>query len=279
MNRKCASITVLADNLAKEGLAAEHGLSFLIRMFGHSVLCDTGQGGTLFANAKALGVDLTQPELLVLSHGHYDHTGGLPELLRINPGLTVCCHPGIAMRHLCLHPGQPVKDISMPGPAQQALASLPAIQRRMTDRPLELLPGMFVTGEIPRQTSFEDTGGPFFLDPQGRVPDPIRDDLSVWIETPAGLVIVLGCCHSGLVNTVEFIRAASRIDRIRGIIGGMHLLHASEERLERTCEKLKEWSPEFVIPCHCTGEEAVAFMQSRVGACVRPGFAGMTFSV
>jgi len=274
-----AAITILVDNQAKDGLAAEHGFSILIRMSGRSVLCDTGQGGTLFANAEALGVDLTRPELLVLSHGHYDHTGGLPELLRINSGLKVCCHPGVSVQRFSLHAGQPVKDISMPDPARQALASLPAARRRMTGQPFELLPGLFATGEIPRRTPFEDTGGPFFLDPRGDAPDPIRDDLSVWIETPAGLVIVLGCCHSGLVNTVEYIRGVSRTGRVRGIVGGMHLLHAREERLEKTCEKLKEWSPEFVIPCHCTGEGAVAFMRSRVGECVRPGFAGMTFSV
>lgn len=279
MPRESAAVTLLADNLAGDGLTAEHGLSFQIRASGRSVLFDTGQGGALFSNAEALGIDLARPEMLVLSHGHYDHTGGLPELLRINPALNVCCHPGVAMRHFSLHPGKPVKEISMPEPARRALDRIPAERLRMTGRPAEILPGMFVTGEIPRRTPFEDPGGPFFLDPEGREPDPIRDDMAVWIGTPAGLVIVLGCCHAGLVNTVEYIRRLSRTDRIRGIVGGMHLLHASAERLEKTCEKLREWAPDFVIPCHCTGEEAVAFMRARLGGSVRPGCAGMTFSV
>jgi len=253
-----AAVTILVDNQAKDGLAAEHGLSILIRMSGRSVLCDTGQGGTLFANAETLGVDLTRPELLVLSHGHYDHTGGLPGLLRINPELTVCCHPGVGVQRFSLHAGQPVKDISMPEPARQALASLPAARRRMTGRPFELLPGLFATGEIPRRTPFEDTGGPFFLDAACTRPDPLVDDQSLFFETPEGIVVLLGCAHSGVINTLRYIAGLSGGKPIRAVIGGMHLVNAAPARIARTIDEFRRFGLKLLAPAHCTGMPATA---------------------
>lgn len=273
MSRRHSRITILADNLAGNNLVSEHGLAFWLEAEACSILFDTGAGDALFANAATLNIDPARAGLLVLSHGHYDHTGGIAELLRLHPGLPVQCHPGATAVRFSRHPDRPVKDISMPEAARTAL------QRNASTRhivgPDRIAPGIWITGEIPRITPFEDTGGPFFLDPDGRTPDPIIDDLALWIETEAGLVIVLGCCHAGLVNTVEYIRRFSGIERIHGIIGGMHLLHASAERLNRTCGKLLEWNPAWIIPCHCTGEAAAAAMTARLGTRVEPGHAGM----
>jgi 7,8-dihydropterin-6-yl-methyl-4-(beta-D-ribofuranosyl)aminobenzene 5'-phosphate synthase len=273
------SITIMVDNLSDSGLNTEHGLALLIQANGHSIVFDTGQGTALFANADAMNVDLKRPEMLVLSHGHYDHTGGIPELLRINPGIRIFNHPEAMVKRYSSHPDKPVKDISMPDAAVAALDNHPRNLLRHITAPLEIFTGVWLTGEIPRIAPFEDVGGPFFLDNKGQFQDSIIDDMALWIETPVGLVIVLGCCHSGLVNTVEYIRKLSNGRRVHGIIGGMHLLHASNERLEKTCEKLQEWSPDFIIPCHCTGEAAVAFMISRLGKRVKPGSAGTTVTL
>jgi len=274
------TITVLVDNYSRKGLATEHGLSLFIRSSAGSILFDTGQSGhVLTANAEALGVDLTRPEILVLSHGHYDHTGGVPEALKADPRAVVYCHPGVEIGRFSRHADGELHDISMPGPARMALERHPRELRHNVNRPCEILPGIHLTGEIPRRSSFEDTGGPFFLDRECLVPDIIRDDMALWIETPGGLVIVLGCGHSGVVNTVERIRELSGVERVRGILGGMHLVHASGERLTETCDKLREWAPEFVIPCHCTGEAVEEFLRLRVGDAVRPGYVGLTLTV
>ena len=269
----------MADNLSDSGLSTEHGLALLIQANGHAIVFDTGQGTALFANADAMNVDLKRPEMLVLSHGHYDHTGGIPELLRINPGIRIFNHPEAMVKRYSRHPDKPVKDISMPGAVVAAFDNHPRNLLRHITSPLEILTGVWLTGEIPRIAPFEDVGGPFFLDNKGQFQDSIIDDMALWIETAAGLVIVLGCCHSGLVNTVEYIRELRGGSRVRGIIGGMHLLHASNERLEQTCKKLQEWSPDFIIPCHCTGETAITAMISLLGECVKTGNAGMVLTL
>lgn len=120
----------------------------------------------------------------------------------------------------------------------------------------------------------EDTGGPFFLDPEGNRSDPLADDMAVWITTDRGLIILTGCCHAGLINTVEHIRSVSAVDRVFGIVGGLHLVNASEARLAATCSALRRWDPDFVVPCNCTGEQAVATLCAELGNKVLPGFAG-----
>jgi 7,8-dihydropterin-6-yl-methyl-4-(beta-D-ribofuranosyl)aminobenzene 5'-phosphate synthase len=269
------SITIMVDNLSDCGLSTEHGMALLIQANGHSIVFDTGQGTALMANADAMQINLALPEFLVLSHGHYDHTGGIPNLLRVNPDIKMLYHQAATVKRYSIHPGKPVRDISMPDTVAATLNNHPGSLRRHVVNPVEICTGVWLTGEIPRITPFEDTGGPFFLDTEGKLPDPITDDMALWLETAAGLVIVLGCCHSGLVNTVEHIRKFSGGKRVRGIIGGMHLLHASTERLEKTCEKLRKWSPDFIIPCHCTGEASIAFMISTLGKRVKTGKAGI----
>lgn len=271
---KNCSITILSDNIADENLESEHGFSLLLKTPNGSLLFDAGQDQVLFANAKKLNIDLSQINKFVLSHGHYDHCGGIAELLRITPELDIFMHPGATVKRYSCHPDKPVKDISMPDEIRESLAIHTLVH--LIDSPYEILPKVWSTGEVPRNSAFEDTGGPFFLNVERQIADPIIDDLSLYIETPTGLVIVLGCCHSGLVNTVEHIQKVSGINTIKGIIGGMHLLHASEKRVERTCEKLSQWSPEFIIPCHCTGEAPAEIMRSRLGKKLKPGHAGLT---
>lgn len=274
-----AVIAIVADNVSDHGLTPEHGLSFLIQTECESIVFDIGQSETVFSNAAILGIDMAEPQMIVLSHGHYDHTGGIAELLRINPEMMVYYHPDATITRFSLHPGKPGKEISMPPTCRKALLHHPSELRHPGTEVRRIASGIGITGEIPRLTLFEDTGGPFFLDSIGNEPDRIRDDQALWLETPSGLVIVLGCCHSGLVNTVEYIRKTSRIQRVRGIIGGMHLLHASEARLAATAEKLREWAPEFIVPCHCTGDNAIDFMRSRLGGTVRTGYAGMKITI
>jgi 7,8-dihydropterin-6-yl-methyl-4-(beta-D-ribofuranosyl)aminobenzene 5'-phosphate synthase len=126
---------------------------------------------------------------------------------------------------------------------------------------------------VPRVTAYEDTGGPFFLDEAGKHADAIADDLSFWIRTRAGLVLCLGCCHAGVVNTLRHAVELSGEPRVLAVIGGMHLLHASQGRLDQTAEALEACGVSYLYPCHCTGEGAVSELRSRLGASVQPGYA------
>lgn len=127
-----------------------------------------------------------------------------------------------------------------------------------TQSPTEVVEGIFATGEIPRRNNFEDTGGRFYLDEACSQPDPLVDDQALFFDTREGLVVVLGCGHSGAVNTLEHIGRIIGKRPIRAVIGGMHLLNASPERMAKTLAALHRWDIQQIIPGHCTGVAAVA---------------------
>lgn len=272
-------ITLLVDNRARPGLRAEHGFAVWIESQDLRILFDTGSSDAVAENAAKMGIDLLTADLLVLSHGHYDHTGYVAELLRRHPRIQVLMHPNATQRRFSIHAGQPPKDISMPSEAAKALAALPAGQLLLTETPHVIEPWIGTSGTIPRKHSLEDTGGPFFLDSAGRAPDSIDDDLALWITTPRGLVVLTGCCHAGLINTVDQIRTQTGAMPIYAIIGGLHLKNAPESRLQATLDALNAWNPDYLIPCHCAGAQATTFFQHRMGSRAKPGRAGMQLEI
>lgn len=267
-------ITILADNQAAPGLIAEHGLSFWIEMDGTSILFDTGQGHALTANAHALGVDLKETDMLVLSHGHYDHAGAVPQLLAAAPDAHVYAHPSLLKERYSISDGR-ARSVGVPPPSRHALASLKQRLHNVSG-PVEVVTGVELTGPIPRLSAFEDTGGPFYLDPQGQQPDLLEDDIALVIDLPGGLVVCAGCCHAGLINTLTFIRQRYNQRPIQCIMGGFHLLHAGRERMQHTIEVLQQLHPGRIIPCHCTGSQAVQELQQALPGRVMAGHAGMS---
>lgn len=269
-----AILTVLVDNKAGFGCVSEHGYALWIDAGEKRILLDTGQGSALAGNARALGIDLGLTDSLVLSHGHYDHTGALPLVLGAAPQARLHCHPGVTEPRYSVRDGQ-ARDIRMPQASMRALNALPPNRLRWSGEPASLGAGMGLSGYIPRRTDFEDTGGPFFFDPHGHRADPIDDDQSLWIATDEGLVVCTGCCHAGLINTLTHLRGITGEGRIRAVIGGLHLGAASDERLEKTARALREMKPGLVVPCHCTGEAATAWLADHLDCEVRTGYAGM----
>ncbi|MBN2358251.1 MAG: MBL fold metallo-hydrolase [Deltaproteobacteria bacterium] len=266
-------IGILVDNEARPGLLAEHGFSALIEAAGRRILFDSGQGPALEHNAVALAAGLHDVDTLVLSHGHFDHSGGLPWVLERAPAAVVCCHPAALIPRYSISDGQ-ARPVDMPDPARAALLGLPPGRVRWIDGPVQLAPGVDLSGPIPRRTEYEDTGGPFFIDPDGDYPDQIVDDQALWLRTGAGLIVVTGCSHSGLINTLRYAQRQSGVERIRAVIGGFHLVHASVARLERTTEALRELSPDSIVACHCTGEESRELLRRMIGESIAYGQAG-----
>jgi len=313
MNAEELRITVVVDNHASAGLAVEHGLSLWIDTGSHRILFDTGQGPALAANTSALGIDLSQADTLVLSHGHYDHTGSLPLALSASDRIEIYAHAGVVQPRYSIRDGQArlismpheamaaldqmdserlhwvsapmwltprdgqARLISMPHEAMAALDQMDSERLHWVSAPMWLTPTIGLTGPIARRTSYEDTGGPFYLDPKAVRPDHITDDLALWIRTGEGLVVCVGCSHAGLINTLNQIRRLDPGKPIRAVIGGFHLVAAGEERLIRTVAALRDLAPRCVMPCHCTGDAATAYLKEALGEMVQPAIAGMTY--
>jgi 7,8-dihydropterin-6-yl-methyl-4-(beta-D-ribofuranosyl)aminobenzene 5'-phosphate synthase len=264
-------IVILADNVAgPRGLLAEHGLSIWIETGGHRTLFDTGQGLALAHNAEALGVPLAHADAVVLSHGHYDHTGGLAAALQGRRGLPVYAQPEALSLRYSRRTGE-AREIGMPTAARQALTRRGSF--RSSRLPLRVCGGARLTGTIPRVTDFEGEAGTFFLDEEGREPDPLVDDQAAFVETRAGTVVLLGCAHAGVVNTLRQVESLTTAP-LHAVIGGMHLAEAGPERIEATVRALVDWDVRHVVPCHCTGLPATAALARELGGRCTPGRVG-----
>jgi len=255
-------ITVLVDNHADPPLLAEHGFAAWIEAGGTRILLDTGQGEALLPNARALGIDLGSVQHIVLSHGHYDHTGGLAAVLDLAPHANLYLHPDALRPKYSRQAVPPHRTIGM----SRAVASLVRSRTGIVwaDAPTAIADGVVATGQIPRLNRVEHTGGHFFLDEACTVRDPLLDDQALVIDTPRGEVLLLGCAHSGVINTCEYVRALSG-RKVRAALGGMHLLHAQDEQLDATLRALQQLLPGTIAPCHCTGARAISALRAQFG--------------
>jgi 7,8-dihydropterin-6-yl-methyl-4-(beta-D-ribofuranosyl)aminobenzene 5'-phosphate synthase len=263
-------IRIVVDNLTRCGLAVEHGLALLIDCGDARILLDTGAGGALMANLAALGIEATSIQNLVLSHGHWDHTGALAELLAPVPSLPIYAAAGVLQERFSCHPGQAARDVSMQLASRRALAQ--AQYQELHGFTL-LSPGLYATGPIARESG-EDCGGPFYLDASAQTADLLPDDQALLLTEG---VLVLGCCHSGIINTIEHCRRCAPEVKIHSVIGGMHLVNADTARLERTAAYLEAQGLRRIIACHCSGEQAIAYLQERLSCELLVGASGDSY--
>jgi 7,8-dihydropterin-6-yl-methyl-4-(beta-D-ribofuranosyl)aminobenzene 5'-phosphate synthase len=265
------TVTVLAENaVARLGLLGEHGLAWWIDTGAQRVLFDAGQGLVLEPNARKLGVDLGSATAVALSHGHYDHVGALPAVLAAAPLAAIFLHPDACSRRYSgsdsISRGRRISTDFMEMESFRTSGRRVVVSRE----PQEIAPGLWLTGEVPRTSGYEDVGGPLFLDAQLTRPDPILDDQSLFFAAREGTVAVLGCAHAGLVNTLEHIRTLTHGAPIHTVVGGMHLLNAGERRLTETIAALRRLGVQRFGPNHCTGPAATAlFWREFPGRCMQ----------
>jgi 7,8-dihydropterin-6-yl-methyl-4-(beta-D-ribofuranosyl)aminobenzene 5'-phosphate synthase len=271
-------ITVLVENsVHRGGLMAEHGLSFHIQTGERSLLFDTGQTDLVLRNAAALRVPLDRIEAVVLSHGHYDHTGGVTAVQEGAPMARWYANPAVFARKYGRNPQGETRFIGMSPEAGAALRRH-RIGFVETGGWTEVMANVFATGEIPRATGYEDTGGAFFLDETCSQPDPLTDDQALVIDLGRSIVVLLGCAHAGVVNTLDHVERLAGGKPIRAVVGGFHLGSASEERIRKTIARLGELNLDCLAPVHCTGWPATAALWQSFPRSFRLGGVGTVFN-
>ena len=262
-------ITILIDNTAgMRGTVGEKGFSALAEI-GYSngdakkILFDTGPTGTnLLNNLKTLNKDLQELDCIVFSHGHWDHVWGIPALLPLeNTDAFLFCHPAALDRKWCLNENgeteiKSIHDVISPEKLRQLITI------RTSPKPLELFPGVFSTGEIPRQNPHEVISrglSRIQVDGvSGPEVDQIPEDLSLlFVLADGSIVILTGCCHAGVVNTINYAREIMPFSEIAGLIGGLHLLDAPQPRLDFTVQELGKVIIREIGACHCTGPRGI----------------------
>jgi len=263
------SITTLSENAGGIGdLIGEWGLSILIETDAINVLFDTGKSISATYNANALGIDLSSIDKIVLSHSHADHTGGLREVLRRirRSEVEIIAHPDVWALKYRRRPSQADRFAGIPFQRQE-LENFGAVFN-LTAKPTKLTDNIMTTGEIPMVTDFEtiESGDTRFIkEDTGFRPDEILDDRAIIINTEQGLVVITGCAHRGIINTLYHAQQITGVKIIHTVIGGAHLFTASEYRIRRTIIALKDLNIQRLGLCHCTGLPAITLMAQEFG--------------
>lgn len=257
--------TVICDNyvFGFPGTVAEHGLSIFIETDAGNYLMDTGQGKGVVNNSLVLGVDLKNINGIILSHHHSDHTGGLLPVLEVKEDVNIYSHPDLFKESFKMDKGREVYlGIPYCRGAIESTGGKLIFNRDFC----EIQPGIWLTGEVPRVTEFEIGDEALLVKTEeGYAVDPLLDDQSVAIETEKGLFVILGCCHSGIINTLTYITEKLGQTHIHTVIGGTHLGFLGEEQREKSIEALKAFDIERIGVSHCTGLTTAARLAEEFG--------------
>jgi len=249
-------LDIVCENTVGRPIAAcgEHGFACLLQTSAGRWLFDTGSSETLLSNLAALTLDIRELDGIILSHGHYDHCGGLLTLLRATGPRRVYAHPEIFCERFWQGQHEQ-RDISLPFNRNELEAA--GAEFVFLKDFTELAPGLYFSGEIARGVALE-TGDPHLVrrsyNYDSWTNDTFADDAALAIETAKGLVILLGCAHAGLINTVEWFRRNLNERRIHAIVGGTHLGPASDEQFTATVDYLSWLDFDRLGVSHCTGQ-------------------------
>ena len=255
-------IVTLSENTVSEnsGLAmrlsgglGEWGLSILVEADDYKILLDTGASISAIRNAELMGIDLSGVDKIVLSHGHSDHTGGLRDVMRkMKKKVEIIAHPDVWASKYARIGNGPYIYAGIPFQRDE-LENLGA-SFNLTKEPIWITKNIVASGEIPMTNEYEKIDPILYVKEKNEFrPDPLWDDQAIFIKDKKGLVIILGCCHWGIINTVNHAKKLTGVEKIHTIVGGTHLMGSSEDRLDFTVAELKASGIQKLGVSHCTG--------------------------
>jgi len=259
-------ITTLSENTASRGdFIGEWGLSILLETDSMTILFDSGKSISAVHNAAALNIDLAKVSWIGLSHCHYAPTGGLRDVRRRRGNeVEGIAHPDFWQSKYARRKDEPDRYIGIPFQRRE-LESLGACFK-LAKAPVGITDNIMTTGEVPMVTDYEQIDdGLFVREDFGWQPDKLLDDQALVVKTEVGLVVILGCAHRGMVNTLYHAKQLTGVDKIHTVIGGSHLMNASEERLWQTIDALRGLGIQRMGLCHCTDLPVASLMAQEFG--------------
>jgi len=261
------------------GLEAKHGLSILIERTKprFTILMDTGQSPSiLLQNMEILGINIQKIDAIFLSHGHYDHTGSLLEILKkINRDIPIIAHPNAFNPKFKIAPN--LRYIGIPFKLCELELSRGLLLAR---NPVTIIERIITSGEIERITPYEKPQN-FWTVENGRlIEDVMMDDQALILNLEdKGLIVVSGCAHAGIINTIKQAQKLTGIKKVHAVIGGFHLSGSRDEMIKATIDDLTKIDPAFIYPCHCTGTNNIRRLAEIFKKRCRPVKTGDTFKL
>jgi 7,8-dihydropterin-6-yl-methyl-4-(beta-D-ribofuranosyl)aminobenzene 5'-phosphate synthase len=268
-------VITLVENLAYQlGIKGEHGLSFLVKAEGKQILFDTGQSGLLVDNAKKLGEDLSAVDVVVISHGHYDHTGGLRAFFEMNDHAPVLLKPDAFSEKFSKTTGEP-RFVGIDRTVRADFKGRFHVVAGTT----ELAPGLLVVPTIHHYYDFEQSSPSMMMKKnRNMVADTFDDELFMVFNHPEGITIFAGCAHRGIGNICRTAMAVTGNADIRLVLGGTHLKGASTGRIEKTVSSFDDLCVHEYGLCHCTGLPAFMAFSHKFKEKVRYAYVGTHFT-